>query len=127
MEIDVHEYGAPDEENGTVFCACVDEVPCAEKTGSKQPCPAGRLCPEGQRECGWQGRGLVILSASMAAVTIFAAGCSVRCRHELEMERLRLQMQLSSAEQAVQEAQRRADEAFSALIAAAQCSEMERD
>jgi len=67
------------------------------------------------------------LSASMAAVTIFAAGCSVRCRHELEMERLRLQMQLSSAEQAVQEAQRRADEAFSALIAAAQCSEMERD
>jgi|GEM_PF-4624562 len=113
VEIDVHDYGSLDENNSAFSRACLDETPCA--------------CPEPcQHKCNWQGKGLIALSASMAAVTMFAAGCSMRCRHELELERLRLQMRVSSAESAVIEAQRRADEAFRALIAAVQ-SEVNTD
>ena len=132
VEIDVYEYGPLGEDNGTCSCACVDEAPCAEKPCAKHPSPAGQLCPARQRECNWQGRSLAALSASVAAVAIFVTGLSVRCRHELELERLRLMeqaalhMRISSAESAVMEAQRRADEALSAVIAT-QSSENEQD
>ena len=126
MEIDIREYGSPDENNGAFSCACVEE-----KVGNAPEVPCPEPCPL-QRECNWQ-KGLIALSASMAAVAIFAAGFSVRCRHELELERLRLmeravlQVRLSSAESAAMEARRKADEAFSALIAAAQNSENKQE
>jgi len=127
VEIDVREYGPLNENDDAFSCACSDDMAVSPAVSSPDVLPCSEPCSKQARECNWQGKGLVALSASVAAIAIFTVGCSVRCRHELELERLRLQVQLSSAERAVIEAQHRADEAFRALVALAQSPENERE